>query len=221
MKAGKISVGARKAAKRRTHLSVSKSSSSYHHGDLQDALIAATEEILAVQGAEGFTLREAARRAGVSPGAPSHHFGNASGLLTEVAIRGYLELAHALKKAATEKASAKERLHGQGLAYVRFALRYPGRFRLMFSNSRLLSDDQRLSAAAKSAYLELKSTIADIVGRAPEDIEIASIGAWSAVHGFATLALEGKFGNEASSKGQTAISALLSRVLENLWPIER
>src|SRR6266480_4541178 len=71
--------------------------SGYHHGDLQEALIAATEAILADHGAERFTLREAARRAGVSPAAPSHHFGNAPGLLTEVAIRGYDELAATLK----------------------------------------------------------------------------------------------------------------------------
>jgi AcrR family transcriptional regulator len=220
MKEGKISVGARKGAKR-TSVSLSKSSSSYHHGDLQDALIAATEEILAVQGAEGFTLREAARRAGVSPGAPAHHFGNASGLLTEVAILGYRELARALKKAASEKASARQRLHGQGLAYLRFALRHPGRFRLMFSNSRLLSDDERLHAAAKSAYLELESTIAEMVGQAPDDIEIASISAWSAVHGFATLALEGRLGKKARGKGQSAITALLGRMLENIWPLDR
>lgn len=213
-------MGVRKGAKRASG-SLSKSSSSYHHGDLQDALIAATEEILAVQGAEGFTLREAARRAGVSPGAPAHHFGNASGLLTEVAILGYQELVQALRNAASEKASAKRRLHRQGLAYVKFALRHPGRFRLMFSNSRLLSDDPRLSAAAKSAYLELESTIAEMVGQAPDDIEIASISAWSAVHGFATLTLEGRLGKKARGKGQAAITALLDRMLENIWPLDR
>jgi AcrR family transcriptional regulator len=188
---------------------------------LQDALIVATEEILAAQGAEGFTLREAARRAGVSPGAPAHHFGNVSGLLTEVAIRGYNDLERALKNAAPKNSSAGQRLHAQGEAYLRFALRYPGRFRLMFSNSRLLADDERLSLAAKLAYLELKSAVAGIVGNAPKDVEVASISAWSAVHGFATLALDGKFGNAASGKGHAAIIGVLNEVLENIWPLDR
>jgi AcrR family transcriptional regulator len=215
----KMSQVLRKTVRKQTKVSIGQTSS-YHHGDLQDALIAATEEILAIEGAEGFTLREAARRAGVSPGAPAHHFGNASGLLTEVAIRGYNDLAHALKKAASQDASPKQRLHAQGVAYVRFALRHPGRFRLMFSNSRLLSDDERLGIAAKSAYLELKSVVAGVVGTAPKEVETVAIGAWSAVHGFATLALEGKFGKAAPGKGQAAVTALLAQVLENIWPLD-
>ena len=55
---------------------------SYHHGDLRSALISAAEEIIAAEGVEGFTLRKAARKAGVSPGAPTHHFGSMAGLLS-------------------------------------------------------------------------------------------------------------------------------------------
>jgi AcrR family transcriptional regulator len=62
---------------------------SYHHGDLRSALISAAEEIIAAEGVEGFTLRKAARKAGVSPGAPTHHFGSMAGLLTQVARRSY------------------------------------------------------------------------------------------------------------------------------------
>ena len=68
----------------------------YHHGHLRDALIRAADELLAERGLEGFTLRETARRAGVSPAAPSHHFGGTAGLLTEVAALGYQELARRL-----------------------------------------------------------------------------------------------------------------------------
>lgn len=199
----------------------------YHHGDLQEALIAAAEDILADSGADGFTLREAARRAGVSPAAPSHHFGNAPGLLTEVAIRGYGELTRALVDAAAAHATPRERLHAQGQAYVRFALTFPGRFQMMFSNKRLLADDERLHAAAKAAYTPLKEVMGDLTreqdeGRPPSaaQIDIAARAAWSAVHGFAKLALEGKFGAADSEAGRRAIKTGLRDVLDYLWPVD-
>lgn len=198
--------------------------SAYHHGDLQEALIAATEAILADQGAEGFTLREAARRAGVSPAAPSHHFGNAPGLLTEVAIRGYDELGAALKQAAAKKGSGRQRLHGQGLAYVEFALKYPGRFQMMFSNKRLIADDERLSKAVKAAHREFEIMVDELMAREPHATpklaKIASTVAWSTVHGFAKLALEGKFGAADTEAGRREIMATLQQVLEYLWPTD-
>jgi AcrR family transcriptional regulator len=198
--------------------------SGYHHGDLQEALIAATEAILADQGAEGFTLREAARRAGVSPAAPSHHFGNAPGLLTEVAIRGYDELGAALKQAAAKKGSQRQRLQGQGLAYVEFALKYPGRFQMMFSNKRLIADDERLRKAVKAAHREFEIVVDELMARelnaTPKLAKIASTVAWSTVHGFAKLALEGKFGAADTEAGRREIMATLRQVLEYLWPTD-
>jgi AcrR family transcriptional regulator len=194
----------------------------YHHGDLQEALIAASEEILADQGAEGFTLREAARRAGVSPAAPSHHFGNAPGLLTEVAIRGYDALGAALRQAAAKKGSAYQKLHAQGLAYVDFALTYPGRFQMMFSNKRLVADDERLRQAVKAAYREFEVVIEELAALLPamsaKQAKIAATVAWSTVHGFAKLALEGKFGAADTESGRREIMATLRQVLEYLWP---
>jgi AcrR family transcriptional regulator len=198
--------------------------SGYHHGDLQEALIAASEAILADHGAEGFTLREAARRAGVSPAAPSHHFGNAPGLLTEVAIRGYDELGAALKQAAAKKGSERQRLHGQGLAYVEFALKYPGRFQMMFSNKRLIAQDERLSKAVKAAHQEFEIMVDELMAREPHATpklaKIASTVAWSTVHGFAKLALEGKFGAADTEAGRHEIMATLQQVLEYLWPTD-
>src|ERR1700742_4950380 len=71
----------------------------YHHGDLKDQLVAAAEAIILERGVEGFTLREAARRAGVSPAAPAHHFKDAKGLLAEVALRGFKDFGDALDAA--------------------------------------------------------------------------------------------------------------------------
>lgn len=190
----------------------------YHHGELQEALIAASEAILAEQGAEGFTLREAARRAGVSPAAPSHHFGNAQGLLTEVAIRGYDALAIALREAASSKQNVREKLHAQGLAYVDFALRHPGRFQMMFANKRLVADDARLRLASRAAGREFEIVVAELVGGTPKEAKTAAAAAWSTVHGFAKLALEEKFGSLRNDAGRRDIMMTLNQVLNYLWP---
>jgi AcrR family transcriptional regulator len=197
--------------------------SGYHHGDLQEALIAATEAILADQGAEGFTLREAARRAGVSPAAPAHHFKNAPGLLTEVAIRGYDALGAALKQAAAGQGSEHQRLQAQGLAYVSFALKFPGRFQMMFSNKRLIADDERLRRAIKAAHHEFDIVVGELIANTPhatpKQAKIVAALAWSTVHGFAKLALEGKFGADGTEAGRREIIAMLRQVLEYLWPV--
>jgi AcrR family transcriptional regulator len=191
---------------------------SYHHGELQEALIAASEAILAEQGADGFTLREAARRAGVSPAAPSHHFGNAQGLLTEVAIRGYDALAEALRAAASGKAGPREKLRAQGLAYVDFALRHPGRFQMMFANKRLVADNARLKQASRAAGHAFETVVADLVDGPAKEAKTAAAAAWSTVHGFAKLALEEKFGSLKNENGRREIMMMLDQVLNYLWP---
>jgi AcrR family transcriptional regulator len=212
------------AAREKRNRAAAEPEGGYHHGGLQEALIAASEEILADQGAEGFTLREAARRAGVSPAAPAHHFGNAPGLLTEVAIRGYDALGAALKQAAATKGSDHQKLQAQGLAYADFALTYPGRFQMMFSNKRLVADDERLRQAIKTAYREFEIVVDDLAshtpGMSPKQAKIAATLAWSTVHGFAKLALEGKFGAADTTAGRREIMATLRQVLEYLWPAD-
>ena len=195
----------------------------YHHGDLRDALIQATDAILAERGLEGFTLRGAARRAHVSPAAPAHHFGSSAGLLTEVAILGFEELArHLAIDGSAESPTA--RLKRQGAGYVRFALAYPGRFQLMFRYDLLLPDDARLAAASELAKIPIARTTQALLGR-PEDTELDArasammLAAWSAVHGFAHLALSGKFSKlTPEAKSQHLLDELLPEMLEALWP---
>lgn len=193
----------------------------YHHGDLQRALIAAAEAILTERGVEGFTLREAARRAGVSAAAPAHHFGSAAGLLTEVALLGFETLARFLRDGADEGGTdPAARLHGQGLGYVRFARAHPARFLLMFRKDRLNWDDARLRAAGQAAFAELEDAVRAYRGIAaggPLDrAALATVlAAWSVVHGFAHLALDGKF--DALGGAQEA-DAILPEMLAGLWP---
>lgn len=197
---------------------------SYHHGTLRDALIRATDEILAERGAGGFTLREAARRAGVSAAAPAHHFGSAAGLLTEVAIAGFEDLTRTLRDAGGDEASPAKRLRAQGVGYVRFAMAHPGRFGLMFRHDLLLSDDARLQAAGKAALAEVEASVRAYSGKAAASADDPTVralvlGAWSTVHGFAQLALDGKLAAMAHARtlGEF-VSDELPNMLMEIWP---
>ena len=102
------------------------SRSTYHHGALRPALIAAARDMLANDGAGAVSLREAARRAGVSATATYRHFQDKEHLLAAVAAEGFVEFAERL-----EAGGARD-FKGMGIAYLEFAIRRPGLFRLMF-----------------------------------------------------------------------------------------
>jgi AcrR family transcriptional regulator len=172
-----------------------KTRKAYHHGDLRQQLMAVTEEIILEKGVDGFTLREAARRAGVSPAAPAHHFEDARGLLTAVALLGFQEFGEALRKADAAGGSDPERrLQAQGQAYVRFALEHPARFQLMFRRERLDAASAELAAVAKQSHDVLEGAIRAATGT-PAGAQLSPDGQgyllanWSVVHGFAHLAL--------------------------------
>ncbi|MGQ9365490.1 TetR/AcrR family transcriptional regulator [Azospirillum sp. ST 5-10] len=197
----------------------------YHHGDLRAALVAAAEEILGEKGVEGFTLREAARRVGVSPAAPAHHFGDVAGLLTEVAILGFDELTRHLEEGTRRGgADPAARLSEQGMGYVRFALAYPARFQMMFRKERLRADDPRLVAAGRAAFAALEAAIRDVAGVGPDrpldrPVFATALGAWSLVHGFSHLALAGEFDALAGADGRDAfVRTMLPDVLALVAP---
>ncbi|MCU0649256.1 MAG: TetR/AcrR family transcriptional regulator [Gemmatimonadaceae bacterium] len=189
----------------------------YHHGDLRTALIAAADAIVREQGLEGFSLREAARRAGVSPGAPAHHFGSVKGLLTEVALLGYDELARYLApplEDTTESAEGTVRRMAHG--YVRFALDHPGHFRLMFRSDAVDRDDPRYGDVSARALNGLAAA-ACAFDKASGQTEGRIFGTWAAIHGMAHLILEGKaqylFGTaSADAVVDLALAALLARL---------
>ena len=194
-----------------------KSGRAYHHGALRPALIAAAEAVLAERGTHGFSLRETARRAGVSPAAPAHHFGDAAGLLTAVAAGAFRDLGDALE--AAEAAGGPEaRIRAEGLAYVRFALANPARFDLMWRAALLKRDDPDYSAAADRAFLLLDRAARGGEGeaKAPVGPEIApAIAWWAMVHGFARLAIDGGFGTDPGA-AEAAVEELLPAVLDHL-----
>ncbi|SDR12349.1 transcriptional regulator, TetR family [Rhizobiales bacterium GAS113] len=193
---------------------------SYHHGDLRQALIEAGELLLAERGVEGFSLRECARRAGVSASAPAHHFGNATGLLTAIATLGFEGLAAAMQRAVRQAgASPQARLQAIGGAYIAYALAHPARFRVVFGSLPLDHGDAALAAAAKRAYEMLAAAIAALPGRAsvPQDSAKADLVlAWSTVHGFACLALDGQLPLGDAKDRTAALRKLTRQVVERL-----
>ncbi|WP_447727134.1 TetR/AcrR family transcriptional regulator [Sphingomonas koreensis] len=188
----------------------------YHHGALREALIDAAEAILDERGVEGFSLREAARRAGVSPAAPGHHFGDARGLLTAVATRAFRDFGDALE-AGDVGSSRMERLRGLGMAYVRFALANRARFQLMWRKTLLDREDADFCAAGDRAFEILdRAARGAEAGEGPDLTVLApSIAAWSIVHGFVGLALSGAFGT-GTEELEAATERLLPRVLDHL-----
>lgn len=201
-----------------------KRRSSYHHGDLRRQLVAATEEIILERGVDGFTLREAARRAGVSPAAPSHHFKDARGLLSEVALLGFQEFGDALI-AADERggADARGRLYEQGKAYVEFALNNPARFQLMFSNSKCDMAYKDLAQVADRSFKVLERAVRHASElNASDDMTADAYGllmaVWSIVHGFAHLALGGQLDRAAKLRGgrKTIMKSFLPLTLQYL-----
>lgn len=187
----------------------------YHHGALRPALLAAAEAVIAERGIDGFSLRETARRAGVSAAAPAHHFGDARGLLTALAAEAFRRFGDALE-AADGAGSRIERLRAQGKAYVRFALDERARFDLMWRYHLLDRDDPDYRDASSRAYSILDRAARGRPAEPGEEVEIpAAIAAWSIVHGFARLALDGAFGDEEGA-AERAVATLLPQVLEHL-----
>ena len=132
-------------------------SRAYHHGALKTALLDAADALLDEGGAGAVSLREAARRAGVSATAPYRHFADKEALLAALATRGFEQFGAALEDAARDESDP---LAAMGLAYVRFALARPGRFRLMFGPG--ISDRSRypeLQAAAARAFEWLEAGV--------------------------------------------------------------
>ncbi|MFC9385257.1 TetR/AcrR family transcriptional regulator [Streptomyces venezuelae] len=153
--------------------------SSYHHGGLRQAVLAAALDVIAADGPGALSLRDLARRAGVSHAAPAHHFKDRTGLLTAVAAEGYELLAEAL--------AATPDLRERGVRYVRFAVEHPAHFQVMFQPELLRADDPALLAAKERSSAELRAgvgTLTDV-----PDARAAGIAAWSLAHGFATLLL--------------------------------
>jgi AcrR family transcriptional regulator len=167
----------------------------YHHGDLRRALVEAASELVKEHGPAGITLREAARRAGVTHAAPYRHFADKEALLAALAEQGFLLLRAAIE-AAMEGVSASELLEQIGVTYVRFARDNPSQFRVMFGAE--MGDKLRYPSLTQA-----DQAVFDLLCRAIESAQAAGVVApgnparlgmvqWSMLHGVASLVVDGQ-----------------------------
>lgn len=171
----------------------SQLSRQYHHGDLRRALLEAAVRTLAEHGPAAVSLRQLARRVGVSHAAPAHHFGDKAGLMTAVAAEGYRLLAVELRAAFEATGSFLE----VGVAYVRFATTRRAHFDVMFRPELYRPEDPDLAAARSAAAAVLYGQVTEPAqAHAKEDTLRAGVAAWSLVHGLATLWLGGNLPQE-------------------------
>ncbi len=159
----------------------------YHHGDLREQLLRAGEQALLDMPIDDVSLREIARRAGVSHAAPKHHFASMADLLGEIAARGFQKFVNALGRAAEESQSqtAEDRLYAMGRAYLRFADENSAVYGLMFGQVVKMSMTPALTKSSYEAWTQLENAVAQVTGalRAP----IAATHVWSSVHGLSML----------------------------------
>ncbi len=202
---------------------ITKAKDSYHHGDLRAALIKAADDIITERGIEGFSLRAAAQKAGVSPAAPAHHFGAARGLLTEVAILAYERAGRCIESAGRSQ-DAVTNVRAVMLAFVKFAVENSGHFRLMFRKDLVDRSDSRLAAASKGPGNRLGNAVLTYRGKAHPDAASFEDSAdmlcgMATLHGLANLVLEEKAAH--FFKGATAKNFLgeyVPRVIDHLYP---
>lgn len=177
-----------------------KSSKPYHHGNLVETLVAVTVEIIEERGVEHVSVREAAKRAGVSPGAPFQHFRSKTALLTAVAEQAMGRLTQAVA-AAQSKVDADNPiavLEAIGRSYLQWALTNPTHFEII--NSRTLIDFEA-SDSLRTQNAAIRQRMIELLTRARErgqlfkglDIDHAVLTARALVYGLARMAIDGHF----------------------------
>jgi AcrR family transcriptional regulator len=182
--------------------------SAYHHGDLRNACLFAALQLLEDGDETTLSLREVARRAGVSANAPYRHYADKDALLAALAVHGYELLREDLIAAAAKDTDGQ--VVEISLAYVHFALDHPAVFRLMFGHPcNRTRQDVKDAANATSAVLAEQ-----IRGTAPKaEAEAFLLGVWAIVHGLATLILDGKV---VSADKPRAMEAVVTDVVRTM-----
>ena len=165
----------------------------YHHGELREALIRATRELVEQRGAENFTLADACRVAGVTTAAPYRHFRGKEEILEEIASRGFEELGNRTTAILAEKGEGTlEGIVAMGQAYVAFAVEETAVFRLMFGQQPSLKKAERVLGAAHACFSKLIGQVALYCNRnkVRGDTQQIALRLWTFVHGAASLLID-------------------------------
>jgi AcrR family transcriptional regulator len=202
---------------------------SYHHGNLREALLESARRILGQKGIEAVSLRAVAREAGVSAGAPYHHFADKAALLAALIERCFAELDRASRDAIVRhpdpQYSPQERLCALGVAYVQYALAHPAEFQIMFRLEKGVQEPSELGADTPVFGLLLQvidelhayePAVDDPESDRPDsnDRRQDAIAAWSLVHGLAALLIDGPLHTLSGDPAQ--VLALVESVSQRL-----
>jgi AcrR family transcriptional regulator len=216
--AGAPARGLRKRSAPRT--GASGDGTPYHHGALRDALLEAAERVLERDGLSGLTLRAVAREAGVSHAAPTHHFGDLTGLVSELAAIGFRQFNAAMVAAGAAGNLPIEKAMARAKAYVAYAQAHPGMYGLMFRAERLDMTRPSLHEAASASFAGLAGAIGasrqEQISETALSLEQAAAiaRAWSLVHGFTMLLLDGRLSDilcrlPKGTNAETLLDAML------------
>ncbi|MBV6658420.1 MAG: TetR/AcrR family transcriptional regulator [Devosiaceae bacterium] len=189
----------------------------YHHGDLRAHLIETVRTLVEEKGADGFSISEAARRAGVSSAAPYKHFADKDAIVREVAMEGMRRLG-AQMDAQAQAADPHNfgRVNAIGHVYVDFARREPGVFRLMFGLTEGHDGDPEMEEVGRATYgIVIREVISAMPQGTPEEvIRRRAYMLWMCVHGHSFLQIDRKVNvSEITAPDAEVLAELSVRIL--------
>lgn len=171
---------------------------SYHHGNLKQALVEATIDLIEAKGPTGFTMSEAAKTAGVSAAAPYRHFDGREDLIAEIARQGFEMFADLLDFAFGKGATPLASFESVGRAYLAFARKHPGHYIAMFESGVSINANAELAAAANRALSVLSRAAEDLSAHLPDEMRppplMISQHIWAMSHGIVELFARGEPG---------------------------
>lgn len=190
----------------------------HYEGDLRRALIDAAAQALDEVGVESLSLRDVARRLGVSHAAPAHHFGDKVGLLTAVATEGFdLFIGHLAEALGVAPPDPVDQLPVLGRAYAGFAERHPGHFAVMFRPEVTREGDPGYAAASDAAFELLRQHIAACQAtgwRAEADTRALAAAGWALAHGFAVLRSHASLARHFPDPSLDGVATLTATLLD-------
>ncbi len=184
--------------------------SSYHHGSLRAELLEACVRLIETDGIGAVSLRRVAREAGVSPGAPYHHFADRAALLSAISARGFEQLTVGMCDALVDVSGFRAKLVTIATAYVEFARRHKAYFQLMFRPE--LSQPEKhpdARAAGDAAFAVLSGVVAECGVADPDGL---AVSLWAFAHGLASLAIDGQL-DHRGELADTSVDDLIARAV--------
>lgn len=173
---------------------------SYHHGELRQALIDAARLLIKERMGNDFSLSDACRRAGVSTAAPYRHFSDKTQIINEVVAQGFADMTGRFRTAASAfPPGARERIVMVGQVYLTFAIDEPSLFRMMFSQRPNLSDEDIVTAQGKACFAYVIQEVLDYctINGVEGDAQMIALQLWTLVHGAASLTIDGDYAKVA------------------------